>query len=281
MVAVRFIDLSKALWDTGVKNHLLRAAVRSLLWVCEKVIGGPRQAHADGSKCCEITWVEWGFCYSEWLYTVLASLLGEDKAGGGAKLERVKWNSGFLQNILLLWSLQMLRLVAFPLLCGMQGGEEAYGVCAGEGEAWKVVHLQDNCIGSWGGLPQIPGNLFCIWVHLVWTGEFPALFILDKRGTFLTLHWITDNKNNLHTLPFSLWISSDVLFVHVCPVLYLAFFLSCKQLCSLFFICLLHFSPLITFLYLYFPLSSFLYFAFSLSCLLPFRVIIWEGRGNL
>lgn len=150
MVAVRFIDLSKALWDTGVKNHLLRAAVRSLLWVCEKVIGGPRQAHADSSKCCEITWVEWSICYSEWLYTVLASLPGP----GGEKLERVTWNSGFLQNILLLWSLQMLRLVAFPLLCGMRGGEEAYGVCAGEGEAWKVVHLQDNCIGSRGGLPR-------------------------------------------------------------------------------------------------------------------------------
>lgn len=49
------------------------------------------------------------------------------------------------------------------------------------------------------------------------------------------------------------------------------------------FLCLLHFSPLFTFLYLFFffSLSSFPYFVFSLSCLLPFCVIIWEGRGNL
>ena len=89
------------------------------------------------------------------------------KLARGKELECVKWTSGFLQNISLLWSLQMLRLVAFPLPCDMRGGEEGYGICAGEGEALEVVHLQDNCVGSRGGLPQIPENLFCIWVHLV------------------------------------------------------------------------------------------------------------------
>lgn len=108
------------------------------------------------------------------------------------------------------------------------------------------------------------------------------LLILDRRGTFLTLHWITDNKNNLHTLPFSLRISSDVLFVRVCPALYLACFLSYKQLSSPYFVftlSLLHSFPLITFLYL-FP------FFFSAFCLLPVLLAplscdFLGRRGNL
>lgn len=40
-------------------------------------------------------------------------------------------------------------------------------VCAGEGEALEVVHLQDNRVGLWGGLPEIAGNLFCVWLRLV------------------------------------------------------------------------------------------------------------------
>lgn len=132
----------------------------------------------------------------------------------------------------------------------------------GWGRSIKSCASAGQLVGWLGWLPETPGNLFCIWVHLVWTGEFPAPFILDKRGTFLTLHWITDNKNNLHTLPFSLQISSDVLFVRVCPVLYLAFFLSCKQLCSLFFPSAFSISPLLL-------LYSIFTFPFLLFCTLP------------
>lgn len=123
-----------------------------------------------------------------------------------------------------------------------------------------------------GELPEIAGDVFCIWVHLVWTGEFPVLLLLDRRGTFLALHRITDSKNNLYTLPFSPQISSDVLFVHVCPVLYLAFFLSYKQMCSP---CFTFFYPLPS-LFLsshYCSLSLLFSFFFSVLCLLSVLLV--------
>jgi len=62
-------------------------------------------------------------------YSLLGVIIhSTSKLAGGKKLEHVKWNSGFLQNTSLLWSLQMLRLVAFLLPCGMRGGK-AVGVC--------------------------------------------------------------------------------------------------------------------------------------------------------
>lgn len=148
---VKFTHPPKALWATGVKIDL-RAALRSLLWVWES-----RQGAQPSTPSLQWRWdnvSSMGYCCSQGLFTGLARL-------PGGKLKRVKWTSGFLQNLSLLWSLHVLILVSFPLLCAMWG--EGLWDMGGEGEAWKVGHLQDNGVESQEGCQEIYSASGFIW----------------------------------------------------------------------------------------------------------------------